>query len=427
MSPPQQVEPGSLEQPAAVMPPHAVRLLFTNPDVRVVEDADAVVVTTGSGAMSADGLPIDGTMVRLRLRNSSVTDVTLARSVTTSDELYFNTTDSGGITVSDHFRNAIAVLPTDERRVSQEAVCDHFLFRTTPGYSTYVDGIQRVGQGSVVTRGRSGAVSAVVAQTLDLVETRANGLKDAADVLDSALELEVAPLRDLPDVANLLSGGIDSTLIQSYLGRGRTLSSSIDSPEFRFEESYARAASGILGTEHTVCTIAEREYLSRLEDCIVALGAPPHHLQTVLLDTAFQTGPSGYVTAQFADALFGLDAARRAAAVWPWRSVLRSFRAPPVVPARVRKAWTSRRNTARSLAQPLRDPAGFASRFAVYSEIPLAEQLFGADMVERRFARRHEYIDERIRVGSEGSELARQLEQGHWLDFFCDNTVSIWR
>lgn len=254
----------------------------------------------------------------------------------------------------------------------------------------------------------------------------------ALDRLDAALETALGEVKGRAGWANLLSGGIDSTLVHTYFGASTpSISAASDSPEFANEVTYARTASTLLGSDHQFVAVREREYLADLEECIDVLALPPHHLQTVLIGHALRGGlQPNMVTAQLADALFGLGASLRAARAWTARSWV-NLPGIQAVAGILGPSWAQRvsrwRDAHRALSLPVDHPDSFAARFAVFGDVDEVSELLGEELVRERFVARINYVQDRVELARTQRALDRQLEFGHWIDFFCDDTVSIWR
>jgi asparagine synthase (glutamine-hydrolysing) len=259
---------------------------------------------------------------------------------------------------------------------------------------------------------------------------------EAVELLERSLEnIMASMITGAPDrtVTNLLSGGVDSTLLQTFLPRsGRSLSVAIDTPEFAAETQRALSASALTGTDHQLVSLSESGYLEALERFITVTGLPPHHMQSVLFGEMFRLceGERRYlVTAQFADALFGLHSLARAAGVlrrWGWLPVITRKRGLPAAlkPARLRLAesWSE------LLDQRVGSTEGLAARAASYTDFAVAERAFGAARIRSRLERRLQYVlDICPFLSTAESGHDAQLEAAHLVDYFCDDAVSIWR
>jgi asparagine synthetase B (glutamine-hydrolysing) len=405
-----------------------VRLVLVNPGWREQRRGARTIFSTSRGLCARttriDSLE-DGVSVAIDDESGLLE---LYRSIVSSDQLY-HTVHRGELTVSDHFAVVCAAVPLALRRVPDSAIVDHFLFRTTPGCGTYLDTVIRLGNGELMRWPRTAArpESRIVGRM-----RRPRAPVDPMEAVDSLDQLLAAGVDSAQNACNLLSGGVDSSLLQSYMGpRAPSVSAAIDSPEFSDEASYARSAAALLDADHRFVHVGEAEYPNLLAGAITRTGLPPHHLQTVLVDAAVSSAAGTFVTGQFADALFGLD---RSVRVWRIMRYRLEQAAPILRPLaslpwdRGRRFEAAVRADLKRIGQDPTSPDGFALSFAIYSDVDAACRLFGPDAVRRRLEHRLEYVVARVDAFDLGAPRAIQhLELGHWIDFFCDDTVAIWR
>jgi asparagine synthase (glutamine-hydrolysing) len=420
------------DRPAAGPP--VLELAFSNPHARVVEETGSTLV------IHLPDFPGDPTASGTRVAvefDTGVRTVEVSRSVYTSNEIYLvDEAADAPLVVTDHFLTAVRHCPPDRRQPDDDALVDHFLFRTIPAEKTYARGVTRVGHGRTVrwdaraarlhvVRREHAARPASVAFS-DALRHLERSLKEVVDsVVDNAVDRTVV---------NLLSGGIDSTLLQTFLPHpSRSLAVAIDTPEFAPETARAVLASALTGSEHQVVRLRERGYVEALERLITATGLPPHHMQSVLFGELFrlQDGERRYLLmAQLADALFGLRALALPAAVlrrcgWRLPQLMAAVRLPRAwKPGRLGlvETWSSRVN------QPVGSAQGLAARAATYTDFDFAERVFGTEQVARRLAKRLQYVlDVCPFLSADEAGLDAQLEAAHLVDYFCDDAVSIWR
>jgi asparagine synthetase B (glutamine-hydrolysing) len=102
--------------------------------------------------------------------------------------------------------------------VSDESKVDHLILWTVPGTGTYCKNISRLGCGQRlrIAEADDQAYTSRFDRIEDEMQERA--ISDHVHNVDTAMEAVLAPLRSTPNVVNLFSGGVDSTLIQTYLG-----------------------------------------------------------------------------------------------------------------------------------------------------------------------------------------------------------------
>src|SRR5262249_26681904 len=135
-----------------------------------------------------------------------------------------------------------------------------FLYRYTPGGETLFRGIRRLMPGEQVTYDSQGMTRSQRRTLGNLQEGRAIG-RDAADRIEEEMGRVLADCAvAYPDAVNLLSGGVDSSYIQSHWNairprpgeRPRTFGVFVDHPSTTREADYAISAAETLGAEHTL-------------------------------------------------------------------------------------------------------------------------------------------------------------------------------
>ncbi len=199
-------------------------------------------------------------------------------------QLYYYEWDDG-ILCSDVLRIMTRLIP--KREINEAVLPQHFLFRSVYGSHTYFQGVERIIQGQYI-RWLEGKIEKRRVRSLDVVATEAEYIRDD----DKALNLLYESLQDVvgdyvnqietkkQGLATLLSGGVDSTLVQ-YLVNGhttqkpsRSISYAIQVPSFEFEIEYAQQASQLLQTEHTFVKYTPEDYPGLLIRAIEILAQP---------------------------------------------------------------------------------------------------------------------------------------------------------
>ncbi len=217
-------------------------------------------------------------------------------------QLYYYEWDDG-ILCSDVLRIMTRLIP--KREINEAVLPQHFLFRSVYGSHTYFQGVERIIQGQYI-RWLEGKIEKRRIRSLDVVATEAEYIRDD----DKALNLLYESLQDVvgdyvnqietkkQGLATLLSGGVDSTLVQ-YLVNGhttqkpsRSISYAIQVPSFEFEIEYAQQASQLLQTEHTFVKYTPEDYPGLLIRAIEILAQPSN----------LETEPSMLAVAEYIDA-----------------------------------------------------------------------------------------------------------------------------
>lgn len=180
----------------------------------------------------------------------------------------------------------LPLLPRVE--IDPRAVPSHLLFRSVPGDVTYLEGVDRLYPGNVLLW-HDGDVTVRAARSLrELVDDppRFDRVDHTSlDWLDERMASSTAAWVDEAwsrgfEVGNLLSGGMDSTLVQAWMveQRGqraaRSYSFAFTAPSFQFEVENARKASRLTGSRHHAPILDEEGYLELLERSIRVLAEP---------------------------------------------------------------------------------------------------------------------------------------------------------
>ncbi|MFB6130009.1 MAG: asparagine synthase-related protein [Salinigranum sp.] len=422
----------------------AVRVIFADPRVSIVEESREIWVVSGvdTGPLRAaieEGRSVadvivsvcdraeDAALVHVDVGPGGVRSVDAYRSVVSNCELYYGRTDDGTLFLTDQYRNAVAQVPASERTLADTAATDHLLFRAPIEPTTYLEEIRAVEHG-VWVRWES--------ETARPSTTRVDRLTGDVDVEDPVSTLEDV-LGDVVrrgtrdrEVTTMLSGGVDSTLLHTYVGDDAAATVlEPDAPELEFEVEYADEAANLLGADPRRVPLSEDDYLEQLEASVVRMGFPSHYGLTPVVDAAFAADPGEYyVNGEGSDALFGLTGIKEFRTAMRCEPLLESPAGSlaGVVPGAVgSRARTLSRQVEQSRRPPWR-PKSFAQQFAFFTAPELAASFVGADRVAARAKRQFEYVDELVGRVPTG-RFERQLQAAHFLSFYRHNTVNQWR
>jgi asparagine synthase (glutamine-hydrolysing) len=293
----------------------------------------------------------------------------------------------------------------------------YFLFRSVPGRETLFDGVYRLLPGEQVCF-EAGKLRRRQRWTFaDLREPEADG-SDAADQVEAVLGRVLADYRAVrPRAANLLSGGVDSSLIQALWnqagppGEGPTASFSVtlDHERTRGDTDYALSAARAFGTRHTMVP-ADAPYAEYLRDLIGSTGEPPNHVQAayfghlarVMVRAGYNVGLCG----EGADGLFGtcfatvIQEARLLGRLLPFGGLRRPAAA---VAAGLGCGTLSAALRLAGRVDDLTDPGHPVNEIAVFADGPAVRACFGAEAVAGAFAARRRLL-ERLRAGDDPLE-----------------------
>jgi asparagine synthase (glutamine-hydrolysing) len=330
--------------------------------------------------------------------------------------------------ISDQFRDALALVPMAKRMLDPKAIADHLLFAAVPGTHTYVTAIGRLGYGESY-RWQNGRAEH---RLFDPLVAQPQNDQPPLDAIDAALAQATERLATPEHCANQLSGGIDSSLLQTYLpATAPTVSGAIDSPEFVRERDYAEQASRLFDSQHRVYSVREGDYLSLLVDVIRCGGMPVRMPHSVVHQLCYELPVKGFINAQFADALFGLKTISFHARIFGQRRLLklaRALRLGRLLPPRKAAGLLRRIELARQVDAPVDSWEGLGARYAIYTNLLLAERILGTAMVRQRIEARAAYVVQRFRSEERDADpFFAHIEFGHILDFYCDDCASRWR
>lgn len=379
---------------------------------------DVVADAPSFGAAVAGLRSLPGAYTAVCVDTQHDTTVRAVRTVTSPHDLFYCRRPEDGVRlVTDHVRAALAGIPQSERSVPESVGPTHLLLGTRPT-DTYVAEVGRLGHGEVLEWPAGGEPSTRLVDTLSVDGPMSVGR--ARRRLDRYLETVLDAERFDGPVATMLSGGVDSSLLQTYLDSDRTVSAAFDAPEFAFEVDYAREAADLLGVEHDLRTYDEDAYLAHLEATVDATGHPLLLPQATLIHRAVADTPQRhYVNGGLADGVFGTGTAAVAHLARYLGPVARLL---PEVHWQV----SAVRETAAALRRPVDDPGGCAMQFRVHADPERVADLVGREAVDRTLRRRVRYTRRRAPVVP-GRGYEAHVHLGHLVECFHDNIASIWQ
>lgn len=210
--------------------------------------------------------------------------ITAYKTLMSAPQLYYSVSKDG-ILCSDRMRALLQLLPRIE--LNEDILPMHFLFRTAVGSSTYVKNVMRVLPGQLFTWADQ-TVNLGFVRDLHFSDRRT--LKQLNQLNQDALyEVLFSVVKDYAEQAHLdgngasslLSGGVDSSLIQHILNeinqgkQCRTYSFLPQAKSFDFEFNYVTSASQHFDTAHTFVKFSQDEYPELLLETVDHLAYPP--------------------------------------------------------------------------------------------------------------------------------------------------------
>jgi hypothetical protein len=321
-------------------------------------------------------------------------------------QLFYSTMD-GGLICTDTPGCHAALLKQVE--VCEEAIPQHFLFRYALGRYSYFRDVYRLLSGELLTWD-GGDLNIRQVRTLradpgDPVFTKADASSIQA-LYEEMLGVINAYVRDAEAsgrvIANLLSGGIDSSIVQLLINKSlsdasprKSYSYAVHVPNFGYEIEYARQASEIFQTEHAFVDVYPEDFLGLMLETNDTLAQPvssegePGQLAIAKHVAEHEDESIHYFTiATGADTLHGLAIARKISVVQKVRGIpgaslmlraLANFFGP----------HTTKRHGLQQIAGILPefdDPDSFkvpTNTIATYTDIDVARRCFGDDVLRQ--------------------------------------------
>ena len=349
-------------------------------------------------------------------------------------QLYYSISESG-IICSDRLKCVVELL--DHVELNEDVVPMHFLFRSIPGDLTYYRQIKRMLPGEFL-RWKDGEISLKLVQDFrfsNYPDVAYQGEENTLESLYTNLRFVVGDYvtqveQKGESLVNLLSGGVDSSLLQHMINNHttrlppRSCSFAVQAPSFSFEIEYARQASRLFQTEHTFVNIQPEDYPSLITRAIDALAQPPIlETEPSMLSIAELAQASGslgryFVSGQGADSVFGLSKDKK----------LKGLHMVGQVPGAVRilKMTGSMVKPYTRISQILlkggdilscaRDPDSFlspANSIAVYVDSGMLRRCFGDDALRNALRSRRE-------LAARYLDTDHYLEEVHVIDMLTD-------
>lgn len=373
----------------------------------------------------------DATVIRVELDGERPVALRIWKGLSSGHEVYVLQRADGALVLADHFRNAVAHLPAGRRDPSPAALIDHYLLRFVPGRLSYAAAITRPAHGTCLdielASGRSREVP------FDRIVSGQEMRTTSAWVgeIDRALSGVLAPVAAGDGVVNMLSGGIDSSLIQTYFGdRVPALTVASADGGARLGGTRAEMVAKLLGVPLRQVAVSGADFLRQLEAAIDGRGMPPQYPQWVTLADVFRGPDAAYVIGERADALFSREGGRVPLVARYFTSRLT---APAVglfdLGARVlkKRGFQLLPQQARAMRNDPLSPEGWPSQILINTDLPLAEDVFGPASVRERIAARLAYMAERaVLLGPQASPYLRNLEAAQWLVYY-DEQILLFR
>lgn len=257
---------------------------------------------------------------------------TVYQTLMAMPQLYYMRLDDGGLVCATHIHCLLALL--DEVQINPDVLPMHMMFRLVPGPQTYFHHVRRLFPGQML-KWHNGHLVVSLARDLRLAVDRPtyDRLDTAAveawyEQMGAIMGAYLASIgQNGGHVGNLLSGGVDSSLLQLLINehwarpeQPPSFSFAVQAADFQFEIEYARAASQQLDTRHTFIPVTAQEYPDLLQKTIEILGHPGLYNESIPCNLALAAHVASdapqieyFIAGQAADALYGVHEARKIA------------------------------------------------------------------------------------------------------------------
>jgi asparagine synthetase B (glutamine-hydrolysing) len=410
---------------------------LTDPDARTFERPEGIWYLLGRQQIrqqhldrlqeSGDGAEFcrlyrGALVMQVDLADGSATRMRAWRGLFSHAELYYSSGATGEVVLTDHIRNVIARLPLSDRYPSDDGIAEHFLFRRPYGNTSYSAHVTRLGNAEHVEIDLdSGKREAAVFDRIAAVPTE-RSTDEYLEMMGGKLEASLVAVKG-DDSALFFSGGVDSTLLMSYVpADAQPFTFVADTAEFCAETDYARNAAALLGVSLNEVPMPEEEFLRMMETATEIQGAPCFDDAVPYLTRLIVEQPMGQlVLGHGADSAFGMSLKLARFSSWfrhplvlqPLRAVADKmpghfgYRMRQVVPI------------AEGFGRSLHDPFGYAGGIRTSGKTPLLEKALGKDVIDAAPQRELDYALARVELTVDPKDsFWAHLELAHWLVTF---------
>ena len=244
------------------------------------------------------------------------------KTILSAPQLYYAVVKDG-ILCATGLRPLVAMLERVE--INEEAIVPQFLFGAMPGPATHFRNVYRLFPGELL-KWKEGNLTIDLVQDLRFADDGPLFKRADSKAIDTLYErfrgVVGAYINDIEKsdggFANLLSGGVDSSLLQLAIceeradSRPKSFSYAVRVPSFERELKYAEQAATIFGAQHSFIEITEEEFPQLLIEATQILAQPVlTSAEVCKLGLAkslskMNGSPRYLFTAQGADTLFGM-------------------------------------------------------------------------------------------------------------------------
>ena len=419
-----------------------VKFFIADPEVKVVNTARQVVFV--HGGQSADLAHLydesisdpkalarlcqqgsETSVLQLILDNGRPLTLRAWRPIHSKFEIFFSHRPDGDVWVSDTVRNMIACTPPLERIVPEENKLDHLIFRRAPMNECFLKGWQRLGPGEwcEINLARQDVTVSrfdrLTSQIISIPE------KERLDALDALFSEIMRPYDGQPGMASLFSGGVDSTLLYTYLTKQTPAVTAMPDSLMPHEKETLDVATNLLGISPDYLPVGSDDYLDQLEGAIEGFGLPPELDQITFYTNLFNLPYSSFMSGTPADSLLGSYPSDGWSGLFMMAMVrfggiglARAF--APLIPSRYKQRYCDMADWAEEFHYDLLHLDGTTALEDAFTDFGLLSRAFGKERVLERLQNRLDQLMPLVeRSASQSSLYLQHMEMLHWMGYIA--------
>ncbi len=249
----------------------------------------------------------EGTVVFLPSPEFPDPRVLAFKSVICSRELFWATAQDGAFVLSDRLADLLPELPLSARKLSDRRAVHFLMGCNLRGDYTLIEAVRRVGHGELVLFAPGGGKEPERRRVQRFSwDSSVEDEGESLDLLERSLEKVSRLVARQRDSALMFSGGVDSTLLWTFLGIP-ALTGFVDTDPS--ERENARAEAERHGIELQFMPLKESDFLEEFAGAIRDAGQPfiSSNYQMLYYRLAFRQGVAHLVSGELADSLWGIS------------------------------------------------------------------------------------------------------------------------
>ena len=418
----------------------SINATFTDPDAVRLEQPDGTWILLGTenaGAEAVESLLAtrdgaafcrshrDALIMFIRHSETAAQRFDAWKGLLSTRELFFAVRPAGDVVVSDHFVNVLSALPPGARLPDERGIVGHFIHRKVYGSATYSAAVTRLSNAEHLS---IDALTRETASTLfDRVEVEPEprSPEEYVSAIDTTFAQSMAYAKSGTPAALTFSGGVDSTLLMTYVRDTATpLTFVPDTPEFGSETEYSRDALRLLGIRAEEVATPEANFVAMLEASTDACGFPTSSDAIPYFTDLTLTQPyDTFIVGHGADSAFGMSLKLARFASWFRGRGVRGAvaKTAPHVPGHLGYRMRQVAPMATGFAKDPLDPDGYAGNIRTFGDTSLFEKLVDPSLITAVKKDQLEYVLRRVdRTADPNSAFLSHIELAHWAMVFVN-------